>query len=149
MNRAENSLLEAAELGEPDFRALFDAVPGLYLVVRPNDPIYTIVAVNQAYAQATLTKPAEIVGRGLFEVFPDNPNDPHASGVREPASIAPPGPGDKDQPHNARRSTTSGGRAAAVFEERYWSPVNSPLLAATARCNSSSIASRMSRNRCG
>jgi PAS domain-containing protein len=66
----------------PDFRTLFDAVPGLYRVLRPDDPKFTIVVANKAYAQATLTNPAEIAGRSLFEVFPDNPDDPHTSGVR-------------------------------------------------------------------
>jgi PAS domain S-box-containing protein len=115
---------------ELDFRALFDSVPGLYLVLRPNDPFYTIVAVNKAYAQATLTKPADIVGRGLFEVFPDNPNDPHATGVRNlkasfrrvlttrAADTMP------TQKYDIRRPEEQGGG----FEERYWSPTNSPLL---------------------
>ena len=58
-----------SELGMPDFRALFDSVPGLYLVLLPNDPTYTIVVVNQAYAQATLTNAADIIGRPLFQVF--------------------------------------------------------------------------------
>jgi PAS domain-containing protein len=65
-----------------DFRALFDAVPDLYLVVLPDDPAFTIVFANQAYTQATLTNAAEIAGRPLFEVFPDNPHDPQAAGVQ-------------------------------------------------------------------
>src|ERR1700733_10029748 len=65
-----------------DFRALFNALPGLYLVLLPDDPTYTIVVANQAYAEATFTNPAEIIGRPLFDVFPDNPDDPKASGVR-------------------------------------------------------------------
>jgi PAS domain S-box-containing protein len=115
---------------ELDFRALFDSVPGLYLVLRPNDPFYTIVAVNKAYAQATLTKPADIIGRGVFDVFPDNPNDPHATGVRNlkasfrrvlatrAADTMP------TQKYDIRRPEEQGGG----FEERYWSPANSPLL---------------------
>ncbi len=113
-----------------DFRALFDATPSLYLVLLPDDPKFTIVAANAAYAQATLTKPDEIVGRGVFEVFPDNPDDPHASGVHNVraslrevlatrATHAMPA-----QKYDIRRPADQGGG----FEERYWSPVNSPLL---------------------
>ena len=69
----------------PDFRELFEAVPGLYLVLRP-DPARMIVAVSDAYLRATLTRREAIVGRGLFEVFPDNPDDPAASGVRNLAA---------------------------------------------------------------
>lgn len=66
----------------PDFRAVFDAVPGLYLILLPDDPTYTIVAVNDAYAAATMTTAGDIVGRGVFEVFPDNPDDADASGEK-------------------------------------------------------------------
>src|SRR5574337_1095240 len=52
----------------PDFRKLFEDTPGLYLVLDPN---LNIVAVNDAYARATKTKREEIVGRGIFDVFPD------------------------------------------------------------------------------
>src|SRR5438270_500157 len=63
----------------PDFQALFESEPGLYLVLTP---ALTIVAVSAAYLKATMTKREEILGRGLFEVFPDNPDDPTATGVR-------------------------------------------------------------------
>ena len=65
----------------PDFQTLFEAAPGLYLVLLPDAPRYTIVAVSDAYARATMTTREEILGRGLFEVFPDNPADPTATGV--------------------------------------------------------------------
>ncbi len=63
----------------PDFQALFESAPGLYLVLTP---ALTIVAVSDAYLKATMTKREEVLGRGLFEVFPDNPDDPTATGVR-------------------------------------------------------------------
>ena len=53
-----------------DFRALFEAAPGLYLVL---DPDLRIVAASDAYLQATMTRRGEIMGRGIFDVFPDNP----------------------------------------------------------------------------
>src|SRR5207302_1025019 len=65
----------------PDFRAFFEAVPGACLVLSADCPRFTIVAVTNAYLQATLTRGGEILGRGLFEVFPDNPGDPGATGT--------------------------------------------------------------------
>src|SRR5689334_19244425 len=65
---------------DPDFEALFHASPAPLLVLRP--PRFTIIAVNDAYLRATMTDRDAILGRGLFEVFPDNPDDPAASGVR-------------------------------------------------------------------
>ena len=59
----------------PDFQALFASAPGLYLVP---DPTFRIVAVSDAYLDATMTTRDDIVGRGIFDVFPDNPDDPDA-----------------------------------------------------------------------
>ena len=113
----------------PDFQVLFESAPGLYLVLTP---ALTIVAVSDAYLKATMTKREEILGRGLFEVFPDNPDDPAATGVRNlrvsldrvlthrvPDTMA-------VQKYDIRRPESEGGG----FEERYWSPVNSPVLGA-------------------
>ena len=65
----------------PDFQNLFNTAPGPYLILAPDAPFFTIVAVNDAYLRATLTQRDSIVGRGLFEVFPDNPGDAEATGV--------------------------------------------------------------------
>ena len=62
----------------PDFQALFEAVPGYSLVL---DPQRRIVAGSDGYLSATMTERTEILGRPLFDVFPDNPDDPTADGV--------------------------------------------------------------------
>ncbi len=66
----------------PDHRSLFEAAPSAHLVLAADAPRFTIVDANTAYLLATGTERAAIVGRGLFEVFPDNPDDPRADGVR-------------------------------------------------------------------
>src|SRR5512134_2290019 len=111
----------------PDFRALFEAAPNPYLVLSPD---LTIVAASDAYCQATRTEGERIVGRHLFDVFPDNPDDPTATGVsnlraslmrvlqlRRPDAMA-------VQKYDIRRPDSEGGG----FEVRYWSPLNSPVL---------------------
>ena len=62
----------------PDFQAVFEATPDLYLILTPD---LRIVAVSDAYCRATMTERAAILGRGVFEAFPDNPADPTADGV--------------------------------------------------------------------
>jgi PAS domain S-box-containing protein len=110
-----------------DFEAIFQASPGNYLLLSPD---LTIVGVNQCYLQATMTKREEIVGRELFEVFPDNPNDPAADGVRNLRSslqrvLTHKRPDRMPLQHyDIRRPEAEGGG----FEERYWSPLNSPVL---------------------
>ncbi len=65
-------------MAECDFLTIFDALPDLCLVLRPNDPIYTIAAANSA-ARLALTREGEIVGRNLFEILPDESGERLAS----------------------------------------------------------------------
>jgi PAS domain-containing protein len=62
--------VKSARVHAVDFKSVFEATPGLYLILAPD---LTIVAVNDAYCRATMTKREEIVGRRLFEVFPRQP----------------------------------------------------------------------------
>jgi len=65
-----------------DFRRLFDAAPSLYLLLTPD---LVIAAANDAFLRATMTRREDIVGRHLFDVFPDDPErsaDTGLSGVR-------------------------------------------------------------------
>ena len=61
-----------------DYKSLFESVPGLYLILSTD---FTILTASYSYCKATLTKCEEIIGKNLFEVFPDNPDDPEADGV--------------------------------------------------------------------
>jgi signal transduction histidine kinase/DNA-binding response OmpR family regulator len=111
---------------KPDFRAFFEAAPGHFLVL---DPTFRIVAVSNAYLAATMTRREDIVGRDLFDVFPDNPSESGATGAtnlraslervierRAPDTMA-------VQKYDIRRPLEEGG----AFEVRYWSPLNSPV----------------------
>lgn len=131
---AENSkqapaAIPSTSAQEPNFRKFFESAPGLYLVLTPD---LTIAVASDAYLQATMTRREEIVGRAIFDVFPDNPNDPAATGTRNlraslervrqkcvPDVMA-------VQKYDIRRPTSEG----AEFEERYWSPTNSPVCSA-------------------
>lgn len=121
------SMIESSTIrGQPDFRTLFESAPGSYLVLTP---ALVIVAVSDAYLRATMTRREEILGRHLFDVFPDNPHDATATGVsnlrasltqvlqhRVPDAMT-------VQKYDIRRPDTEGGE----FEERYWSPINTPV----------------------
>jgi len=54
---------------EPDFRALFEAAPGMVLVIAP-DSERTIIAASDGYLAATATHRDELIGRSLFDAFP-------------------------------------------------------------------------------
>jgi len=112
---------------QPDFRLLFEGAPGLYLVLTPD---LRIVAVSEAYLRATMTQRDAILGRGLFDVFPDNPADPAATGVANLRASLDRVRGQHVadtmavQKYDIRRPESEGGG----FEERFWSPTNSPVL---------------------
>lgn len=110
-----------------DFRMLFESAPDSYYVLSPD---FTILAASDAFLRASMTKREDIVGRGLFEVFPDNPDDPSATGVRNlrdslesvlkhrvPHTMV-------LQKYDIPRPDSVGGG----FEEKYWSPVSYPVL---------------------
>lgn len=113
---------------EQHFRMLFESVPGLYLVLAPDT--FKIVAASNAYLDATMLARSAAIGRPIFDVFPDDPEDADGSGVmalnaslgrvrqtRLPDVMA-------VQRYPIRRPREAGGG----FEVRYWSPVNSPVL---------------------
>jgi len=107
-----------------DYLAVFDVISHPYLILSPE---LIIVGANRAYLGATLTERDAIVGRHLFDAFPDNPADPTADGVRNLAaslgrvvSLRRPD-AMPIQKYDIRRP--SGG-----FEERFWDPLNTPVL---------------------
>lgn len=121
------------------FQSAFEVAPCPYLILAPNAPLFTILAANKAYCQDTITEnvgPDSIIGRSLFEVFPDNPDDPSATGektlrhslslvlaTRRPHAMS-------IQKHDIRRPERQGGG----FEERYWLQINTPVLDQGAVC---------------
>jgi len=109
------------------FQSIFESAPALCLVLTPD---FNIVAVSDAYLHATMTERDEILGRGIFEVFPDNPDDPTATGTRNLRASLERVLHSKSsdtmavQKYDIRKPESEGGG----FEERFWSPVNSPVL---------------------
>jgi two-component system cell cycle sensor histidine kinase/response regulator CckA len=103
---------------------LFEAVPDAYLVL---DPRLVIIGASDAYLRATGATRTGLVGRYLFDAFPDNPGDPHADGVANLRAslervLA------HRLPDRMRVQKYDIPVAGGAFEERYWSPLNSPVL---------------------
>jgi signal transduction histidine kinase/CheY-like chemotaxis protein len=122
----------AQERQEPDFRTLFEAVPGCYLVL--NDDL-VIIAASNAYLRCAAIIREDIVGHGIFDTFPYRAADADVAGTTDlraslervrrdhvPDTMA-------VQKYDIRRQESAGGG----FETRYWSQVNSPALDAGGR----------------
>ena len=113
--------------GVPDYGVLFEESPDVLLVLSPDAPRYTMVAATNARLAATHTTREQIIGKGLFELFPDNPDDATATGTanlraslervlatRAPDTMA-------VQKYDIRGPD-------GTFEAKYWSPKNLPVL---------------------
>jgi signal transduction histidine kinase len=110
----------------PDFQLLFEQSPEILLVLLPDAPRFTIVAATRARLAVTGTTPEQF-GRGLFEVFPDNPDDSGATGTANlRASL--------ERVLATRAADTMAVQKYDIratdgsFQVKYWSPKNSPVL---------------------
>jgi PAS domain-containing protein len=109
-----------------DFDRILQQGTGPGMIV---DSAFRIVAQNDAHMRVTMTRREDTVGKSLFEVFPDNPNDSNAEGLSD-----------------LRRSLVTVIRTRQVdvmpvlkydikrpggdFEVRYWRVTNTPILGA-------------------
>jgi PAS domain S-box-containing protein len=107
-----------------DFRALFETAPTPFVVLSPPD--WTIVAANDARLEVTGTTREQQIGRRLFDLFPDDPDDPEANGVRNLSAslnrVVATGRADV-MPVQRYAVRDAEGR----FVERWWSPINTPV----------------------
>jgi PAS domain S-box-containing protein len=115
------------EYSQPNFQQLFENSPGLYLVLLPN---LKIAGASKAYLRATFTQREQLLGKDIFEIFPDNPDYREADGeqnlrasllkvleTKQPDEMP-------IQRYDVRMPASEGG----TFVERYWRPLNIPIL---------------------
>jgi len=110
-----------------DFGSIFEALPGNYIILAPDAPRFTILAFNQARADQTFTRP-EHIGQGIFEAFPDNPDDAQASGVRMLTASLQTVMSQKKPHQMAIQKYDIPTPDHTGFELRYWLPKNIPVL---------------------
>ncbi|MET7368226.1 SpoIIE family protein phosphatase [Streptomyces sp. NPDC005566] len=116
---------------EIDHSALFAATPSPYLVLAPD---LVIVDVNEAYLRATGRTRADLIGQQMFDAFPDNPADPGADGVKNlGASLGRVLATGEADTMAVQKYDIPVVAQPGVFEERWWSPVNTPVRSADGR----------------
>ena len=107
-----------------DYKSAFESAPAPYLLL---DRKFDIVALSNSYAKATMIKREDVIGRNVFDVFPDNPDDfsSTASAAKLRASL--------ERAVKFKRTDLMAvqkydvRRPDGIFEERYWSPLNTPV----------------------
>jgi serine phosphatase RsbU (regulator of sigma subunit) len=110
-----------------DYRSVFSKLPaGIALL----DPDFRFLDANEAYQHLSNRRLRELVGRSIFDVFPDSPERAHSadgvsalgSSLRQVLATR-----ERDslplQRYDVERVDRPG-----TFEERYWSTINTPVL---------------------
>ena len=114
----------AVELSGLDYKLIFQAMPGMCLIL---DAAFNILAQNDDHARATLSIAKNVVGRNLFDAFPDNPYDSSATGVasvrQSLLKVLKTRQSDVMPIIRYDVQPTLGG-----FQERYWMITNTPIL---------------------
>jgi PAS domain-containing protein len=106
------------------FRSAFGQAHFPCLVMTPD---FVIAGANDPYAAATGVAQEAMMGRPLFDIFPDNPNDPAADGVRNlTASLKRVRALTRHDVMSLQRYDVCGKNG--VWQEKYWHPANWPIV---------------------
>jgi two-component system, sensor histidine kinase len=109
------------------YQLLFESSPASFLILLP-DADFTIAAVTEDYLRDTLTERENIVGRPIFDVFPDNPAAPESHSTRLLAASFQRVIATKSVDTMALIRYDLPKPDGTGFEERYWRPVNKAAL---------------------
>lgn len=109
-----------------DYGAVFKALPGMVALLTP-ELVYADV--NEEFVRLSGRSREQLIGKYLFDVFPDNPNDRSATGMRnlEASLYRVLATGERDTMALQRYDVENPERPGE-WQKRYWSPVNAPLL---------------------
>lgn len=108
-----------------DYQEVFRTMPGATALLTPEG---VILDVNEDFVEASGRSRAQLLGRNLFDAFPQNPGDPGVLGpgqLRESLEVVITS-GERDVMMPLRYDVEDPGRPGQ-FEERYWAVVNTPM----------------------
>lgn len=108
-------------------KELFDSLPGNSVLLDVDAPLFTVLAVTDGYVQAARVGRSALVGRGLFESFPNNPNDPDATGEQDVRRSLEAVLSDKKE-HRLPVQRYDLPDDEGMYVEQYWSTLNKPVL---------------------
>jgi PAS domain S-box-containing protein len=114
-----------------DYEVVFRTMPGAIALLTPDG---VILDVNEGYLEAAGRNREQVLGRNIFDAFPQNPDDPSEGG---PAMLRASlqgvaASGERDVMMPIRYDVEDPGRPGD-FEERHWAVINTPMLSADGR----------------
>jgi PAS domain S-box-containing protein len=118
--------MSASKAPSPDTLKALETAPNMYLVLSPE--LYILTA-SDLYLEATETTREAIIGKHIFEAFPDNPDLPDADGVQNiNASLQNVLRTKKPDHMRIQRYDVPDGKNPGKFIQRYWNPMHTPVL---------------------
>ncbi len=111
-----------------DHRRAFETLAEACLIL---DPSLHIRGASNAYLRGAMKERSEIMGRHLFDAFPGNPEHgaAHGASVLRASLERVLATGAPDRLPVLRYDVARPEHLGGGFEERYWSPVNTPVIA--------------------
>ncbi|WP_128430460.1 PP2C family protein-serine/threonine phosphatase [Streptomyces cyaneus] len=108
-----------------DYEAVFHGLPGMVALLTP-ELVYADA--NEDFQRLSGRTRAQLVGRYIFDVFPEKPKDPAATGMRDvqASMLRVVATGERDTMALQRYDVEDPSRPGE-WVERYWSPVNAPV----------------------
>ncbi|MEU8852163.1 SpoIIE family protein phosphatase [Streptomyces sp. NPDC048564] len=109
-----------------DYEAVFHALPGMVALLTPD---LEYADANEDFLRLAGRTREQLLDRYIFDVFPENPNDPAAAGMRETQAsmLRVVATGERDTMALLRYDIEDSQRPGQ-WVEHFWSPVNAPVL---------------------
>jgi PAS domain S-box-containing protein len=109
------------------FNAILAALPGNFMLLLPDAPTYTILAMSEELLRQTGRQAAQVVGQSVFVAYPENPGEAANSGPAQmrtalEATLR------NQQPYHLPLMRYDMPTPDGTFEERYWSGCSQAVL---------------------
>lgn len=111
-----------------DALSVFNAMPGCYLILLPDAPFFTIVGASDAYLADTYLNRKEAIGRSVFDMLPDNVNNPNDAGIKNLAASLCSVVESKQEHRMADQHYDVLNPDSNKWEQRLWKARNKPVL---------------------
>lgn len=99
---------------------LINSLPDRYLIIKADAPVFTLLAATDSYLEMTMQTRENLVGRPLFEVFPENPEVDEAHSAQNDLRTAIETCATTGEPNEMEIFRYDVADKNGVYRERWW-----------------------------
>lgn len=104
---------------------LFNQLPHIYLLIGVDAPKFTILQATDMHLETLNLKREYVIGKGFFELFPDNPEQSYKNSVKLTHSFL--HVIEKSEEHHMRNVQYDVADKNGIFETMFWNVHNHPF----------------------